>query len=670
MFRNIFLQQLKRSTKRTILYLILLSSVTAFFVMSVNLYQNSLFNLQKAEQSYSTLAVMELYGDVDRFGQLTEPNSKDHIGYKSVAVEGYDISDIINADGVESWDLRAKYAAYIENTPAMRDQNGTRSDSDLLRFRLAGEEPVTFPLVWEDEWGGVHYEQAIDFEVEVLDSAAGCFRYNGLFSCDGWGVFLRDRQAYQEQIKRLNRSEETDTVTLYPGVEYIVSTLSSGMWQRTEEQGILEVKPDEFGQKQAARFYPSSLMYGYQDLAVDYDGPEETMWVVSGPEADQPFPLQRWEDVQDAPKLKAYFEGAWDAVKIQAATFNVDLTDDITSVPVCHLGGMTLKEGRFITKQEYEQGTKVCMISDRLAEYQGWKLGDRLDLQFFQPEEIVNGNDEYSFNQPIFNEKVSGFFDRGSYEIVGIYTQNPLTGNSGIARSTLSMPWYTIFVPRQSVSNAAPMEELPVHGALFSLKLENGSIDRFLSEMEQLGLTQEKEGCYNPVFTFYDQGYSLVQPGLQAMYATAQLLLVLSSVLLIVTCVLMAFFFAQSQKQSVGIFRMLGGKKIQAIGAILTCALIISALSAALGAVSGHLLMQKVGGDMIRENLEQSQEDAAYQAYVIPQENNNQQVEVQADPVLTLFAGGAAMLFAVMQLGFVLQYIQKEPRELLPKGEG
>ena len=200
MFRNIFLQQLKRNTKRTILYLILLSSVTAFFVMSVNLYQNSLFNLQKAEQSYSTLAVMELYGDVDQFGQLTEPNSKDHIGYKSVAVEGYDISDIINADGVESWDLRAKYAAYIENTPAMRDQNGTRSDSDLLRFRLAGEEPVTFPLVWEDEWGGVHYEQAIDFEVEVLDSAAGCFRYNGLFSCDGWGVFLRDRQAYQEQI--------------------------------------------------------------------------------------------------------------------------------------------------------------------------------------------------------------------------------------------------------------------------------------------------------------------------------------------------------------------------------------------------------------------------------------------------------------------------------------
>src|SRR5699024_6582117 len=88
MFRNIFLQQLKRSTKRTILYLILLSSVTAFFVMSVNLYQNSLFNLQKAEQSYSTRAVMELYGDVDRFGQLTEPNSKDHIGYKSVAVEG------------------------------------------------------------------------------------------------------------------------------------------------------------------------------------------------------------------------------------------------------------------------------------------------------------------------------------------------------------------------------------------------------------------------------------------------------------------------------------------------------------------------------------------------------------------------------------------------------
>ena len=63
-----------------------------------------------------------------------------------------------------------------------------------------------------------------------------------------------------------------------------------------------------------------------------------------------------------------------------------------------------------------------------------------------------------------------------------------------------------------------------MHGALFSLKLENGSIDRFLSEMEQLGLTQEKEGCYNPVFTFYDQGYSLVEPGLRAMNSTAKTL--------------------------------------------------------------------------------------------------------------------------------------------------
>ena len=104
----------------------------------------------------------------------------------------------------------------------------------------------------------------------------------------------------------------------------------------------------------------------------------------------------------------------------------------------------------------------------------------------------------------------------------------------------------TIYIPHNSVQNTLPEEELPVHGALLTLWLENGSINDFLADMDALGLTERKEGQYNPTFTFYDQGYSVIQPSLQGMYSTAKLLLILSVLLLVITCVLLSYFFAQN----------------------------------------------------------------------------------------------------------------------------
>lgn len=118
MHHKIFLQQTKRS-KKTILYLLLLFMATAFFVTSVNLYQNSIHNLKVSEETFSTLAVTEIYGEVDKYGELVKPNSKEHIGYQAVGVKGYDFHEILDSEAVESYDLRSHYGAYIEGHPAM-----------------------------------------------------------------------------------------------------------------------------------------------------------------------------------------------------------------------------------------------------------------------------------------------------------------------------------------------------------------------------------------------------------------------------------------------------------------------------------------------------------------------------------------------------------------------
>lgn len=671
---RIFWKQLQRGSKRTVLYALLLAAVTAFFVMSVNLYRNSVANLEAVEDSYSTIAIMELYGDVDERGQLTKPYGEDHIGYRSVAVKGYDFSDIVSADGVIDWDLREKYATYIEGEPAMLTEDWIMADGDVLRFRIPGDQPVKLPITWQPDYteGAIIQTEKVPLDLEILDSAAGCFKYSGRFYFDGIDLF-GEKEEYLEQVKQLNRSDEVDQVILSPGVEYVTTTWSSSGWALTDEPGVFEFvghfPESERKDRVRARFFPNHLKYGCTDLFVYYGSSVERIGKTSGAKAGQPFPIQRWEDVEKDPELKAYFDGVWAAEKIQACTFNVELTDDITGVPVYHLGGASLKDGRMISKEEYESGAKVCMVSDQTASYQGWKVGDKLDMQFYEFEAFPNYNAEWLDNQAIWHRETEGFFYRDEYEIVGIYTQSPTTGNSGIARSTLAMPWNTIYIPHNAVENTSPMEELPVHGALLTIWLENGSIDRFLGDMEALGLTEEKEGQYNPTFTFYDQGYSAVQPGLEAMHGTAQLLLVLSSVLLAVTCVLLAFFFAQNQKQSVGIFRMLGGSKAKALCAVLICALLVAAAGAALGAAVGYGLTQSVGGKIMADNLAQNEMSTIFQAFVLKSNRAEEQViMVQADPGLTALAAGTALLFPVLLLGFVLQYINKEPRALLPKG--
>ena len=232
------------------------------------------------------------------------------------------------------------------------------------------------------------------------------------------------------------------------------------------------------------------------------------------------------------------------------------------------------------------------------------------------------------------------------------------------------MPWYSIFIPEKSVTEPRTAEEMPVHGSLLSIRLKNGSINQFLEQMEELGLTEELVGRYNPTFTFYDQGYSLIHPGLEAMSSTARLLLTLSSVLLLVTCILLAFFFGQNQKQSVGIFRMLGGSKKQAVTAVLLCAMIMTILGAVLGMLTGYYLAQSVGEQIVEENLAATEETVKYQAYVLPSGDTQEQaLFVQASPQMTLLSGGMTLMFPVLVLLFVFRYIHKEPRALLPKGE-
>ncbi|MBO5139804.1 MAG: ABC transporter permease [Peptococcaceae bacterium] len=654
-----FSQQLFRGKIRAMLYLIVLSSVTAFFVMSVNLYKNSITNLRVVEDTYSTIAVMELYGNINKFGELTERTAEDSVGYHACSVDGYDFSDIVAAECVEKYDLRSRYGAYIPGEYAMQAMNQTMEPLDLVRFRIVGEEPQVLPV--RQKKAGKSYSLE-EIHLEILDSAAGIYKYDEQF----WGDvdFSEEILAeYAQHIRYLNGTDVTTELTLYPGVEYVAVLYHSNDLEKDKSTVLLRPKHNHF----SLAFESFSVK---PQVCYNRWGDEYTQTFSKSLIDGQVFPLQRRDDINNDPELRLWYEQTWESVYCSAYSHGVTLTNDLLGVPVFHLGGAQLQDGRMISEEEYASGAKVCMVSARVAKLQGWQVGDKLEMHFYRYEGFPNRNTEWNDNRPVYSHDTVGFFDTGSYEIVGIYGQRPVTGNSTISENALALTWNTIFLPEQSVSNLTPKEELPVHSALLTIWLKNGTIDAFLDHVDALGITKEQSNTYKASFTFYDQGYSLIQPSLQTMHGTAKLLLILSSVLLVVTVILMAWFFAQSQKHSVGILRMLGGSKRQAVAGLLLCATMIALIGATAGIICGSGLTQAVGNHLMLSGVQRSTEDAEFRAFILAEQTTIEQITTGIDALLSVSTGFiGALLFVVCICTFVGLYINREPRELLPKSK-
>ena len=191
---QIFLKQTQRGTKRLALQLVLLCAVTVFFVVSLNLYHNSRSNLQTVENTYTTIATMEIYGDVNKEGDLVQPSAADRVGRFLLTRYDYDLSPLQELPMVQDVDLRYRCAAYIPEQipltqyaqeyypdPANLQDSGLQENDAFLgypyntfRFQIKGDHPVEVDLTKESSRPGY---AAVVLDVNVTDSVYPQIQY-------------------------------------------------------------------------------------------------------------------------------------------------------------------------------------------------------------------------------------------------------------------------------------------------------------------------------------------------------------------------------------------------------------------------------------------------------------------------------------------------------------
>ena len=682
---SMHLKQLFRKPMRTVLCILVLVVLTAFFCTSLNLYMDSRHNLQLANDTYTTIAIMELYADVDSRGNIINDVTKaeDYAGYHALTVYGYDLEPIITAPSVKKYELRARYGAFSEDNIAVRYNDKKQAipicSEDIIRFKIVPEHQKEAEA--DKEWNDVefvddgryriHTFSFVDsdthtsrkYNLDIIESAINVFDYEKLpilFNISLDNIYtttpLTDTNSLMPSAEY---ADKPDCIILEPNTEYIASISGLSSSSNTFNAANSLYKIQTFGVARDKFFRSNYYCYSIgRSEYVSCDYPYEN-----------PFWIYEYDELKSKPEMLKKYEQIARAYYINSRSFGVMTTNDLTGIPAFHLGNMFIPEGRMITEEEYASGAKVCMISTDLAKLQGWNVGDKIDFSFYEYNNFVNAtiwgsrlSPRYTYTDP------DHFFDNGEYEIVGTYNVRPLTGTSAVSASAVSVPWNTIYIPEKSLENAPAEEDRPVTGALLTIWLENGKIEPFIERMNELGITGAKQGDYEARFTFYDQGYSRIQPSLEALSGTAELLLILSSSLLVIAALLLAFFYAQSQKQSIGTMRLLGCSKARAFAAVMLSALIIAITGALIGAAIGHALTASVGGSIMANANQTPEEFLAFSAYLA----ESTQVEVEfalgADAKVSLLTCLAALgLFIAGTLVFVLRYLGKGPRELLPR---
>ena len=657
---QIFLKQTRRSTKRLVLQLMLLCAATTFFVVSSNLYINSVRNLQSVEDTYASIATMEIYGYVNEAGKLVSPGDEDCVGRHWLSVEDYDLSPLLALNSVKSIDLRTRVGAYIPGQVAILKDNEVPPlypvesvtpffTGNIIRFTLDSDEPMEITL--QEEW------QQFSFPIRVLETSNPDLQYPETFTLRITPEVMEEAANCPEDIRRLNRSEITDRIILYPEVEYVMAVKGGTNWQKNEKTGVYTWVGDYSGSSDSVKldiypfnYYTDDFLY-YTPSGIHASNVSNISTILQ----NMPFALQRYEDVKEDPLWRECSQ----AIQYSAHSFSVMLTEDIELTPAWYQDAMYLYEGRMITDQEFKSGAKVCMISAQMAAYQDWKIGDTLDMHlytydaFYDKTSVIYSNytgPQNYMTSPYYLKDCGGFFEEDQYEIVGIFGIREFTEFGETAKEVFYNPWNAIYIPANAAPNAP---EGPIQPSLITIELQNGSINEFKTAVEEMGLTDQVPGEYEIKFSYFDQGYAKIHPGLIEMNRNAKILLGLSAALLAVTMILTAFLFSRQHKHSAGILRMLGGSKGQAFTAILVCAAAVVAAGGVIGTVLGGALTQTVGASILGD-----------------MESTTVALATGANTGLTILTGlGCIALFLLLTAVFTATYITKEPRELLPKDQ-
>lgn len=620
MLFRVSLRQSLRAPVRLFSSFLIIALVCAFLCVSMNLRRNALANLHVLRQQFDVVAVPSFRGAVDATGNLTQDTELSYAGYLEVPAQNFDPSQFKNAAGVRDVLVHRQYGAYVNDSDELLREDPKKSEyDDVFIFTYTGNQPKTIQWVTgTDDATRVNIRvdwSATGMEKYPLGGHRQSFRMQNTISQQliqsRWTDLLSDL-GLDAMWPKDDGGDRTGSFILQPGRQYI----ASGKWIIAYSSGgisLAAVSLDiDYGHSKR------TLSYHNDQYSQGWQSSSDSMAYHTTFPCIMPYTEGFWET-----PAGAYYRDAIDLCQVNRNALTAVTTEDLSLYAPFYSGGVYVSQGRSFTAEDYT-GKQVCLVSQYLAELNGWKLGDKLDLSLFEAVYSHNGqaSDVQSYYQPLqevldadtdtYNLiKEDGFFHQAVYEIVGFYDGNvtkshwlndlQYTQAEGIDRRV-------VILPETSVS---ALPQVPLTQYNTAILLDDEQVMAFMSHMEASGLLEQKKGSYQVSLTVHDQGLSGMKQSLRQLDSISRLTLYLACVAAGASVILLAVLLRLQSRKEIATLRSLGVRCRQVPLAVLSGVLLVCLLAACLGGLAGNLLSNQVT-DFILNTAQADQGDLSF----------------------------------------------------------
>lgn len=277
----------------------------------------------------------------------------------------------------------------------------------------------------------------------------------------------------------------------------------------------------------------------------------------------------------------------------------VILTDRAESMYSFNTGDEALLSGRFFTGEEYTNGDDVCVISAAYAEQNGLRLGDMIQLDYYDSGfgEYNNGatansmlaaEDPGPYRQRYYMSPDDAIGVCKNYTVIGIYT------GARFAFGAYQLNADTILVPKASVPNAQNYETR-ANPLLNTFVLKNGSAKEFEKYMEQQNLAGQ--------FLYFDQNFSSMQESLEALETNAMRLMIVGIGVFLLTSALFLFLNFRRMNLTIRGVRLLGRSSKAVFREIIMALIPLETLAVLFGTCAAIALFDAVTRNLLSSAL-------------------------------------------------------------------
>ncbi len=361
----------------------------------------------------------------------------------------------------------------------------------------------------------------------------------------------------------------------------------------------------------------------------------------------------------------AGYDQMWQALarerEMMFHTIPVTATENIGLMMPFYAGDAYVADGNEFTKEDYDNGNKVCLISWKFARRNQLSVGDKLPLSLRLANYAQSANVGWWGGYGPLNTAGENYFpfEESDYIIQGIYQLSPGASKDRSYR----LQENEVIIPRASIKNS-DANHIAVHGPMkgytTSFQIPNGSIDRYLEEWA-------KQGIDNLEFHFYDKGYSYLESGLKNMKKMAYILLLAGIITALLIVIFFSNMFITRQKKRTAIERSLGAGRKQCIYSLLIGIVLIAGLGSIAGSAAGYFLTGKVAEGM--GNIVHY--DTTYSNGLLGIKTSQEGEDVSIDTTavsmaVTVLAGSGVLLLTIgISLAGIHRNLKNEPLILL-----